>query len=71
MPTGDSNQNGVVDAADYVVWRKGLGMTYTQLDFDVWRANCGRAPSAGWSIGSGVVGYGHGDSGPGVSAVPL
>ena len=25
---GDFNGNGVVDAADYVVWRKGLGTTF-------------------------------------------
>ena len=24
---GDYNQNGIVDAADYVVWRKAMGMT--------------------------------------------
>ena len=27
---GDYNDNGIVDAADYVVWRKGLGTTSTQ-----------------------------------------
>jgi Leucine-rich repeat (LRR) protein len=52
---GDYNQDGAVDAADYVVWRKGLGTTYTQADYDAWRANFGRAPSAGWSIGSGAA----------------
>jgi T5SS/PEP-CTERM-associated repeat protein len=39
---GDFNNNGVVDAADYVVWRKGLGTTYTKADYDVWRANFGQ-----------------------------
>ncbi len=41
---GDYNHNGVVDAADYVVWRNGLGTIYTQNDYNVWRsklrANC-------------------------------
>ena len=32
---GDYNRNGIVDAADYAVWRKGLGTTYTQNDYDV------------------------------------
>jgi len=32
---GDFNNNGVVDAADYVVWRKGLGTTYDQNDYGV------------------------------------
>jgi hypothetical protein len=36
---GDFNGNGVVDAADYVVWRKGLGASYTQNDYNVWRAH--------------------------------
>jgi hypothetical protein len=51
-PTGDYNNNGVVDAADYAVWRKSLNQnvtlpndstpgTVTQADFDVWRANFG------------------------------
>jgi phospholipase/lecithinase/hemolysin len=36
---GDFNQDGSVDAADYVVWRNGLGGTYTQNDYLVWSAN--------------------------------
>jgi hypothetical protein len=44
---GDFNQDGAVDAADYVVWRKGLGDgTYTQDDYNTWRANFG-APATG------------------------
>jgi hypothetical protein len=39
---GDFNNNGTVDAADYVVWRKGLGTTYTQTDYDTWRTNFGK-----------------------------
>jgi T5SS/PEP-CTERM-associated repeat protein len=38
---GDFNSDGVVDAADYVVWRKGLDTTYTLADYDVWRAHFG------------------------------
>jgi hypothetical protein len=44
---GDFNHDGTVDAADYVVWRKGLGTTYTQNDFNTWRANFGRTDGAG------------------------
>jgi hypothetical protein len=44
---GDFNNDGVVDSADYVVWRKGLGTTYTQEHFDVWRANFGQTAGAG------------------------
>jgi hypothetical protein len=40
-PPGDFNRDGSVDAADFVVWRNGLGTTYTQADYEVWRANFG------------------------------
>jgi hypothetical protein len=56
---GDFNNNGTVDAADYIVWRNGLGSSYTQTDYNTWRANFGRsadavatagwAPPEGWS----------------------
>ncbi len=39
---GDYNGNGTVDAADYVVWRNGLGTTYSQNDYDVWRSHFGQ-----------------------------
>jgi hypothetical protein len=42
-PPGDFNRNGSVDAADYVVWRNRLGSTHTPADFDMWRANFGKA----------------------------
>jgi hypothetical protein len=48
---GDFNHDGIVDAADYVVWRKGMRTTYTQNDYDVWRANFGK------TTGSGATGY--------------
>ena len=35
---GDFNQDGSVDAADYVVWRKS---GYSQADYNTWRANFG------------------------------
>jgi beta-glucanase (GH16 family) len=56
---GDFNNDGVVDAADYVVWRDSVGQSVglgsgadantdgliDQGDFDIWRANFGRAAS--------------------------
>jgi WD40 repeat protein len=39
---GDFNNDGTVDAADYVVWRNGMGTTHTQADFNTWRANFGK-----------------------------
>jgi len=44
---GDFNHNGVVDAPDYVVWRKGLGTIYTQDDYNVWRTNFGKPGGSG------------------------
>ena len=66
--TGDFNQNGVVDIADYVVWRDTVGST-TDLradanlngvvdaaDFDLWRSSFGASGTAGGSaIGSSAV----------------
>jgi T5SS/PEP-CTERM-associated repeat protein len=41
---GDLNGDGNVDAADYVVWRKGDG---TQAGYDAWRSNYGRTRGGG------------------------
>jgi hypothetical protein len=43
---GDFNQDGAADAADYVIWRNGLGTTYTQDDYNAWRAGFGRVSGA-------------------------
>jgi hypothetical protein len=57
---GDYNSDGIVGAADYVVWRRSLGETGPKLpadgngnheidigDYDVWRANYGQATANG------------------------
>ncbi|HEX2476641.1 MAG TPA: hypothetical protein VHK01_17945 [Lacipirellulaceae bacterium] len=44
--SGDFNNDGAVNAADYVVWRKGSGTTYNQFHYDAWRANVGRTADA-------------------------
>ena len=41
--TGDYNGDGMVDAADYVVWRNGLGTVYAQEDYNNWRAHFGQS----------------------------
>jgi phospholipase/lecithinase/hemolysin len=38
---GDFNRDRVVDAADYAVWRSGLGVSYTPADYDTWRMHFG------------------------------
>ncbi len=39
--SGDFNEDGSVDAADYVVWRKGIGVVYNDDDYADWRENFG------------------------------
>lgn len=66
---GDYNSNGVVDAADYVVWRDHLGTAFalpnevagttpgqvTQEDFAAWRARFGNISGSGNSLTSAAV----------------
>jgi hypothetical protein len=52
---GDYNANGTVDAADYVVWRKGLGTIFTPGDFDVWRCHFGQTAGSGASADANVA----------------
>jgi len=57
IPEGDYNGDGNVDAADYTVWRDGLETTYSDDDFDVWKANFGATgggPETTFRIGSVV-----------------
>jgi endonuclease/exonuclease/phosphatase (EEP) superfamily protein YafD len=53
---GDYNRDGIVDAADYIVWRKNGGM---QAGYDSWRANfgnsAGSAAAAGQPLSAGSV----------------
>jgi hypothetical protein len=48
---GDFNHDGTVDAADYIVWRKGFATgAYMQTDYDLWRAHFGRGAGSNSSI---------------------
>jgi T5SS/PEP-CTERM-associated repeat protein len=49
---GDYNADGVVDAADYVVWRRTDG---SQVGYDLWRTNFGRTAGAGAGTSSTVA----------------
>jgi len=54
-PLADFDANGVVNGADYIVWRKGLGTKYTQNDYNSWRAHYGpTAGGAGASVNESV-----------------
>jgi hypothetical protein len=52
--TGDFSGDGVVDAADYVVWRDQLGANHTPTDYDAWRANFGHSTGNGADVVSAV-----------------
>jgi hypothetical protein len=49
---GDFNNNGTVDAADYVVWRKTDG---TQTGYDTWRALFGDHAGGGSSANANAT----------------
>jgi hypothetical protein len=59
---GDYNHNGIVDSADYVLWRDALGSTINpaadgngngvidQADYDVWRSHFGQTAGNGTGV---------------------
>ena len=64
--TGDYNNNGTVDAADYVVWRKNvntmnvlpnddIGGTIGQSQYDQWRAHFGQSAGNGASASANAA----------------
>ena len=54
MLDGDFNDDGVVDAADYVVWRDGLGTRYSPDDYGLWKSNFGATAGAAAVSGSSI-----------------
>jgi hypothetical protein len=60
---GDYDNNGQVDAADYVLWRNGgplqnegdMPGTVDQADYELWRARFGAATVASASLNAGTV----------------
>jgi hypothetical protein len=52
LPNGDYNQNGLIDAADYVKWRSSIG---GQTAYDAWRARFGFANGVGSGTSSTSV----------------
>ena len=69
---GDYNQNGVVDAADYTVWRDHLGQTFTLFnenmaaatpglvdaeDYAFWKTHFGEASTGSEAGGAAGAGY--------------
>jgi len=58
---GDYNGNGVVDMADYVLWRKGGPLQndptpgIQAADYDFWRSHFGNTSGSGSSLGDGAA----------------
>jgi hypothetical protein len=49
---GDYNGNGVVDTADYVVWRNGGSPDSSQAGYNLWRSRFGNTSGSGSNVGS-------------------
>lgn len=47
---GDYNGDHAVDAADYTVWRDGLGSTFTADDYEVWKLHFGEDMISAMSV---------------------
>jgi len=54
---GDFNDDGIVDAADYTVWRNGLGTLYDEADYDLWKDNFGSGTGTGSGGSAGMARY--------------
>jgi hypothetical protein len=52
---GDYNGNGIVDAADYVMWRNGDSPDDTQAGYDLWRSRFGATSGSGSGLGAAGV----------------
>jgi hypothetical protein len=51
---GDFNLDNRVDAADYIIWRKGLGTTHMPDEYNTWRQHFGESMGSG-SLGGAAV----------------
>ena len=48
---GDFNGNGIVNAADYTLWRNGLGSMYTAANYNTWKSHFGESNGSGSAAG--------------------
>jgi hypothetical protein len=52
---GDFNHDHVVDAADFTVWRDGLGSQYTPADYLDWKSHFGQTSGGGTGAGGSAA----------------
>jgi hypothetical protein len=52
---GDFNQDSLVNTADYVTWRKGIGVAPTEANYNLWRGNFGRENTFGGGAALGEM----------------
>lgn len=52
---GDYNGNGIVDGADYVVWRNGGSPDSSQAGYDLWRSKFGNTSGSGSGLSGSAV----------------
>ena len=48
---GDFNHDNIVDGADYIAWRNGVGTTYIPYDYEIWRTHFGQSVGSGATLG--------------------
>jgi len=56
---GDFSGNGVVDSADYVVWREHLDTTFGQADYNAWQSHFGQTTTVGAAVAVPEVPFGN------------
>jgi hypothetical protein len=54
-PPGDYNNNGVVDAADYVLWRKNPANFGGAAGYNVWRTHFGQTAGSGSGVNANAA----------------
>jgi hypothetical protein len=55
VASADFNQDGAVNAADYVTWRKGVGVGTTPENYNLWRTNFGRTTGGSGASSNSAV----------------
>jgi autotransporter-associated beta strand protein len=52
---GDFNDDGLIDSADYILWRKNFGAPYSDADYNAWRRNFNALGAGASSVAAAFV----------------